>query len=83
MSLAIRLEKIRFLAQELELAHALACAQPTDYLKRAMARRVLIRARDFVAHARLCCRALWLRAACPTLAMAIGNGRVITVLGTA
>jgi hypothetical protein len=52
MSLATRLEKLRFLVQELELAAVIARAQPTDYFRRVLSRRVLVRARDFATHAR-------------------------------
>ena len=52
MSLAIRLEKLRFIVQEIELAAVIARAQPTDYFRRVLARRVLVRVRDLVAHAR-------------------------------
>lgn len=49
-TLAIRLEKVRFLVQELELLTSMCDASPTDETKRMLARRVLIRAADVVAH---------------------------------
>lgn len=52
MSIVIRLGKLRFLVQEIELAAKIARAQPTDYFRRVLSRRVLIRAKDFANHAR-------------------------------
>lgn len=50
VSIANRLEKLRFLAQEIELIALITTAQPTDYRRRAMARRVLVRVKDFANH---------------------------------
>jgi hypothetical protein len=52
MSIAIRLQKLRFLAQELELAYCMVVAQPSDHYRRVFSRRVLIRTQDFAAHLR-------------------------------
>jgi hypothetical protein len=52
MGLAIRLEKLRFLAMEMRLAMRLAHFAPTDADARMLARHVLVRAEDFVCHAR-------------------------------
>jgi hypothetical protein len=52
MSLLIRLDKFRHLAQEIELSFAIACALPTDHLRRVFSRRVTIRVKDFIDHAR-------------------------------
>lgn len=52
MSIAIRLQKLRFLAQELELAYRMVVAQPSDHYRRVFSRRVLIRTQDFAAHLR-------------------------------
>ena len=52
MIFAPRLEKLRFLAMEMRLAHRLAQFAPTDADARMMARHALIRAKDFIGHAR-------------------------------
>jgi hypothetical protein len=48
----IRLEKLRFLVMEMRLAMRLALFAPTDADARMLTRHVLIRAVDFVSHAR-------------------------------
>jgi hypothetical protein len=52
MTLALRLEKLGFLAKEMQLAQRLAQFAPTDADARMLARHVLIRAKDFIEHAR-------------------------------
>lgn len=52
MSLDIRLEKLRFLVMEMRLAMRLAQFAPTDADARMITRHVLIRAVDFISHAR-------------------------------
>src|SRR5687768_16704314 len=50
--LSIRLEKLRFLAEDLSLAYALSRAAPDAWAGRLLARHILIRARDVIEHAR-------------------------------
>lgn len=52
MTVPARLAKIRFIAQELELALLIARSLPEDHSRRVLARRVAVRAKDFVDHAR-------------------------------
>ena len=52
MTFAVRLEKLRFLAAEMQLAHRLAQFAPTDADARMLARHVIIRAKDYIEHAR-------------------------------
>jgi hypothetical protein len=52
MTISTRLAKLRFIAQELELAFLIARALPDDHYRRVLARRVIIRAKDFIDHAR-------------------------------
>ncbi|MET3216000.1 UNVERIFIED_ORG: hypothetical protein ABIC48_003769 [Burkholderia territorii] len=52
MSIDIRLEKLRFLVMEMRLAMRLAQFAPTDADARMITRHVLIRAVDFISHAR-------------------------------
>lgn len=51
-SIDIRLEKLRFLAMEMRLAMRLAQFAPTDADARMLTRHVIIRAVDFISHAR-------------------------------
>ena len=48
MALAIQVEKILFCAKEMQLAQHLARQAPTDYVRRAIARHIVLRARDLV-----------------------------------
>jgi hypothetical protein len=48
MSIETRLEKIRYIAQELELCLAIVEALPGDHLRRVLARRLVVRAKDFI-----------------------------------
>jgi hypothetical protein len=50
--LPARLEKPRFIIAELQSSYALSQAAPSSWDARLIARHVLVRARDFVAHAR-------------------------------
>lgn len=50
--LMVRLEKLRFIAEELRLAFALSRSAPDAWNARLLARHVLIRASDFIEHAR-------------------------------
>lgn len=50
--LSVRLDKLRFLAEELQLAFALANSAPDAWNSRLIARHILIRAYDVIAHAR-------------------------------
>lgn len=50
--LSVRLDKLRFLAEELQLAFALANSAPDAWNARLIARHILIRAYDVIAHAR-------------------------------
>ena len=50
--LPARLEKLRFIIAELNWSYALSQAAPTSWDARLMARHVLVRAQDFVAHSR-------------------------------
>lgn len=50
--LSVRLDKLRFLAEELQLAFALANSAPDAWNARPIARHILIRAYDVIAHAR-------------------------------
>jgi len=52
MSLEIKCAKLRFITQEMELAHAIATHAPTPFVARVVARHVLGRAQDFIAIAR-------------------------------
>jgi hypothetical protein len=52
MSIETRLEKIRHIAQELELCLAIVEALPGDHLRRVLARRLVVRAKDFIEHCR-------------------------------
>ena len=52
MSLKVRLEKIDFLVQEMQLAFFLAQNAPDDFTARTAVRHVLIRANDYLAHSR-------------------------------
>ncbi|MBK3665086.1 hypothetical protein JJE66_28120 [Bradyrhizobium diazoefficiens] len=50
--LAVRLAKLKFIAEELVLARHLALHAPDSFDARTLARHILIRARDFIEHAR-------------------------------
>lgn len=50
--LPTRLEKLRFLIEELELCFAISRAAPSTWDARLAARHVLVRANDFIAHSR-------------------------------
>ncbi|MGP4806181.1 hypothetical protein ACSV5G_20650 [Agrobacterium cavarae] len=50
--LSVRLDKLRFLAEELQLAFTLASNAPDAWSSRLLARHILIRAYDVIAHAR-------------------------------
>ena len=50
--ITIRVEKLRFLVEEMELAFALSRAAPDAWEGRMLARHVLVRACDFIDHAR-------------------------------
>jgi hypothetical protein len=52
MSLTTRLEKLRFIVDELQLGFFLTQYAPDDFAARTLARHVLIRAKDLVEHAR-------------------------------
>ncbi|MFT0771262.1 hypothetical protein [Psychrobacter aquimaris] len=52
MSLNIRLEKLRFILEEMELAHYLAKNASDDENARVLSRHVIIRAEDLIKHAR-------------------------------
>lgn len=52
MSLNIRLEKLRFILEEMELAHYLAKNASDDENARVLSRHVIIRAENLIAHAR-------------------------------
>ena len=52
MTVPARLAKVRFITQELELALLVARSLPDDHARRVLARRVVIRAKDFIDHAR-------------------------------
>jgi hypothetical protein len=52
MTPQVRLEKLRFIVMEIRLAMRLAEYAPTDFDARMLVRHVLIRAEDFVEHAR-------------------------------
>ena len=47
---ADRVQKILRIAQELELALELALGMPNDFLKRTIARHVVVRAENFIVH---------------------------------
>jgi hypothetical protein len=49
---AVRLAKLRFIAEEMALARHLALHAPDAFDARTLARHILIRARDFIEHAR-------------------------------
>ena len=48
VSLQTSTEKLVFCAREMHLAYRLAQAAPTDFVRRAVARHVVVRARDFI-----------------------------------
>lgn len=50
--LAVRLEKLRFLVEELQLAYALARAAPNSAGARMLSRHAIVRAENFIEHAR-------------------------------
>jgi hypothetical protein len=52
MSLAARLEKLRFIVGELQLARHLARHAPDAFVARTLSRHVAVRAENFIAHAR-------------------------------
>jgi hypothetical protein len=52
MSLAARLEKLRFIVRELQLALHLARHAPNAFVARTLSRHVAVRAENFIAHAR-------------------------------
>ena len=52
MSIPVRLTKLRFLAQEMQLALFLAKNTAPDHRSRNLARHVLVRAKEFIEHAR-------------------------------
>ncbi|MGC8468536.1 MAG: hypothetical protein ACP5NI_01395 [Acetobacteraceae bacterium] len=52
MSISARLEKLRFLAAEMQLAFRLSQFAPTDFEARVLVRHVIIRAEGFIEHAR-------------------------------
>jgi len=52
MTLTVRLEKLRFIAREMAVALVLARRAPNSFVARTLARHIVIRARDFIAHSR-------------------------------
>ena len=52
MTLAVRLEKLRFITGEMAVALVLARRAPDSFVARTLARHIVIRARDFIEHAR-------------------------------
>lgn len=52
MSISARLEKLRFLAAEMQLAFHLSQFAPTDFEARVLVRHVIVRAEGFIEHAR-------------------------------
>jgi hypothetical protein len=50
--IAVRIEKLKFIAEEMQLAFLLATHAPDDFTARTLARHILIRAKDFIEHAR-------------------------------
>lgn len=48
-----QIRKLRFIVQELELTLLMVTMAPDDFSKRSIARHILIRAMDFISHARL------------------------------
>ncbi len=52
MPLATKLEKIKFIVDEMQLAMQLAKHAPDDFIARMLARHVIIRANDFITHVR-------------------------------
>lgn len=50
--LTTRVEKLKFLAEEIEIAMQLSLYAPDSFISRTLARHVLIRAENFIAHAR-------------------------------
>jgi hypothetical protein len=50
--IAIRVEKLRFLTEEMHLAFHLATHVPDPFSARTLARNILVRAENFIAHAR-------------------------------
>jgi hypothetical protein len=52
MSLAARLEKLKFIVDELQLARCLARHAPDAFVARTLSRHVAVRAENFIAHAR-------------------------------
>ncbi|MGH0300135.1 hypothetical protein [Sinorhizobium meliloti] len=50
--LSLRLDKLRFLTEELQLAFTLSQAAPDAWNARLVARHILVRAHDFIEHAR-------------------------------
>lgn len=52
MSLAVRLEKLKFIVNEIQLALHLSRYAPDDFVARTLSRHIAIRAENFVAHAR-------------------------------
>jgi hypothetical protein len=49
---AVRLAKLKFIAEEMTLARHLATHAPDAFDARTLARHILIRAHDFIEHAR-------------------------------
>jgi len=52
MTLAIRLEKLRFLVSEMRVAYILTSAAPNSFVARTLALHVIVRAKDFIGHTR-------------------------------
>jgi hypothetical protein len=52
MSITIRLEKLQFLADELQLARHLTQHAPDDFAARTLARHIALRAENFIEHTR-------------------------------
>jgi len=50
--LVTRVEKLKFLVEEMELAMQLALCAADSFVSRTLARHVLVRAENFIAHAR-------------------------------
>jgi hypothetical protein len=50
--IAVRIEKLKLIAEEMQLAFLLATHAPDDFTARTLARHILIRAKDFIEHAR-------------------------------
>lgn len=50
MSLAVRLQKAKFIVEELQVAFYLTRYSPNDFTARILARHVLVRAENFIFH---------------------------------